>query len=161
MDKKILNIKEAIELSKKLKSEGQSIVLAGGCFDILHIGHIKFLQKAKAMGDILIILLESDEAIQKLKGIERPIHSQRNRAEILSFNTLVDYIVLLPPLNSHEYDTIVFELNPTVIATTNPDPNKHYKEKQAKKLGIKVVDVIDRIQNVSSSRIANIISKEI
>jgi len=65
--KRILTIIEAIKMSKTLRSEGKQIVLAGGCFDILHPGHIAFIEKAKEKGDILIILLESDEKINERK----------------------------------------------------------------------------------------------
>lgn len=158
---KILTVKKAIEISKKLKKENKTIVLVGGCFDILHIGHIQFLKKAKEKADILFVLLESDSAIKKIKGITRPIHIQKERAEILSRIELVDYIVMLPFVPSEAYDDLVISIHPDVIATTHPDLNRHHKERQAKKLEIKVVDVTERIKNASSSRIAETIAKEI
>ena len=60
------------------------IVLVGGCFDILHLGHVVFLEKAKKEGDVLVVLLESDEKVRFLKGKGRPVHTQSERAEILS-----------------------------------------------------------------------------
>ena len=71
-------------------------VLAGGCFDVLHPGHIVFLEKAKKAGDYLVVLLESDKKIRKLKGKGRPVHSQKERAEILSALKSVDSVVCLP-----------------------------------------------------------------
>ena len=149
---KILTIKEAIRLTRKLKNDGKTIVLAGGCFDILHIGHLEFLKKAKEKGNILIVLLESDENVKKLKGIKRPFHNQKDRAEILSFISLIDYVVLLPYLKTNEYDDIVIRIKPDSIATTKGDKNRMHKERQAKKIQGVVYDVIPRIKNMSSDR---------
>ena len=67
MTEKILTTEQAIKVAKQIQARGSKIVLAGGCFDILHLGHITFLEKAKAQGDMLFILLESDENIKKSK----------------------------------------------------------------------------------------------
>src|SRR5438552_12737795 len=94
--KNIVDIKHAIEISKTLKKESKQIVLAGGCFDILHPGHIQFLQQAKTTGDVLFVLLESDKKITQLKGDQRPLHTQEERAAMLIALRFVDYVILLP-----------------------------------------------------------------
>ena len=76
----------------------KNIVLVGGCFDIVHLGHLIFLEKAKAKGDILIVLLESDENIRKNKGQNRPINNQEDRALFLSKLKMVDKLDILQSL---------------------------------------------------------------
>ena len=73
----------------------EGVVLAGGCFDIIHLAHIKFLKLAKEKGQFLALLLESDENIKQMKGKDRPVNNQITRAENLSKLGFVDYIILL------------------------------------------------------------------
>src|SRR3989344_3101733 len=131
--KKILNIKEAISISKKIQIDGKTIVLAGGCFDILHVGHIKFLEQAKKTGDFLFVLLESDESVRNLKGKNRPVNNQNDRAEILASLSYVDYVVILTKiLKDKDYDNLVIGIKPNFIAITDEDKNYIHKERQAK-----------------------------
>src|SRR3989344_4137326 len=126
---KILKVQEAIEVAKKLREQNKSIVLAGGVFDILHVGHVKFLQKAKEKGDQLFVLVESDGNVRRIKGKNRPINNQKNRAVILSSLIYVDYVILLPNLKTDtDYDKLVFQIQPSVIATTAKDPNILHKK---------------------------------
>jgi len=78
----------------ELKNKGKKIIFTNGCFDILHIGHIKFLEKTKDFGDILIVGLNSDESVRRLKGKNRPINSQIDRASILASIKVIDYVVI-------------------------------------------------------------------
>lgn len=89
-----VNRNEIAELSKKLKSEGKKIVFTNGCFDILHSGHIFYLQKAKERGDILILGLNSDASVRRLKGEKRPINSESDRATVISELKSIDYVVI-------------------------------------------------------------------
>lgn len=157
----ILNLQQAIEISQKIKSEKKSIVLAGGCFDILHIGHIKFLGKARKNGDYLFILLESDESVKKLKGDKRPINSQKDRAQILSALKFVDYVILLSGIKeSKDYDSLVEKIHPDIIAVTKNDKALFHKQRQAKKINAKVVSVIERVEDKSTTRLAKLISQD-
>ena len=105
---KILTTDQAIQIAQTLREQNQRIVVAGGCFDILHLGHITFLEKAKEQADSLIILLESDENIKRTKGPARPINTQHDRAKILSSLTVVDYVITLPPIHNNEiYECLV------------------------------------------------------
>ena len=159
---KLVNVKQATKLSQKLRSRGRKTVLAGGCFDILHIGHVKFLEKAKQQGDILFVLLESDDNVRKLKGKNRPINTQKNRAMVLSALTSVDYIVLLPNLKTNDqYDTIVSQIHPSIIATTAKDPNILHKKRQANQINGKVVYVLKRISDQSTTRLAKLIGQDL
>jgi D-glycero-beta-D-manno-heptose 1-phosphate adenylyltransferase len=81
-------------IRQKLIKENKKVVFTNGCFDILHSGHVDYLTKAKALGDILVVGLNSDKSIRKIKGGKRPIVNERNRAIILSALKPVDYIVL-------------------------------------------------------------------
>ncbi|MBI4089645.1 MAG: adenylyltransferase/cytidyltransferase family protein [Candidatus Levybacteria bacterium] len=153
MRNKILSIKQAIKVSKELKNQNKIIVLAGGIFDILHPGHIKFLENAKREGDYLFVLLEDDNRA-RVKGPKRPINTQKNRAIILSAIRSVDYIVLLKNMtNNYQYDRIVLQLAPNILATTNPDPYIDHKKRQAKLIKGKVVSVISRIGNYSTTQL--------
>lgn len=134
----------------------KTIVLVGGCFDVLHPGHVIFLEKAKKVGDVLVVLLESDERVRKLKGIKRPVHSQKERAEVLSALKSVDHVVSLPNIEREEqYDEIVGKIKPDIIAAVEGDPNVNYHKRSAKKVGAKIKYVTKMIDSYSTSRILN------
>ena len=90
----IINRKDIISTIEKLKKENKKIVFTNGCFDILHIGHVRYLKKSASYGDILIIGLNSDSSVKKLKGETRPINNEQDRAELLSELNFVDYVVI-------------------------------------------------------------------
>jgi len=85
---------EISQIINELKSKDQKIVFTNGCFDILHIGHIKYLEKAKSFGDVLIVGLNSDDSVKKLKGKNRPINPQDDRAYLLASLEVVDYLII-------------------------------------------------------------------
>ncbi len=89
---KIVSLKELLKIRKKAKTENRKVVFTNGCFDLLHLGHIRYLKKAKEKGDILVVGLNSDSSAKKLKGKNRPILPQKDRAEILSSLEFVDYV---------------------------------------------------------------------
>jgi D-beta-D-heptose 7-phosphate kinase / D-beta-D-heptose 1-phosphate adenosyltransferase len=93
-DKHIKTQIEIASLSQELKSRGEKIVFTNGCFDLLHAGHISYLEKAKNFGDILILGLNSDRSVSSLKGKDRPINLQADRAHILAALEVVDYVVI-------------------------------------------------------------------
>lgn len=133
--------------------QNKKTVLIGGCFDVLHPGHIVFLEKAKKTGDILIILLESDKKIKKLKGKMRPVHTQLQRAKVLAAVKFVDYIVLLPFIEKEiEYDEIIKKISPQIIAATKNVAEDHYK-RSARMVGAKLKYVTRLVGKHSSSRI--------
>ncbi|MBD3806210.1 D-glycero-beta-D-manno-heptose-7-phosphate kinase [Sulfuricurvum sp.] len=89
-------------LSSRLKKEGKRVVFTNGCFDILHVGHVKYLQEAKSYGDILIVGLNSDSSVRKLKGPSRPVNTEVDRAYILAALESVDYVVLFSEETPHD-----------------------------------------------------------
>jgi D-beta-D-heptose 7-phosphate kinase/D-beta-D-heptose 1-phosphate adenosyltransferase len=94
MNSKLKTLSQLKDIVKKLKSEHKKIVFTNGCFDILHRGHVEYLKKAKAKGDILIVGLNSDLSIKRLKGQMRPLNSEGDRAIVLSALGEVDYVVI-------------------------------------------------------------------
>lgn len=91
---KVLSWPEAEKISKKLHNEGKKIVFTNGCFDLLHIGHVRYLEEAKKLGDILMVGINTDASVKKLKGPTRPIQNENDRAEILASLKAVDHTVL-------------------------------------------------------------------
>lgn len=85
---------ELNNLLKKLREEGKTIVTTNGCFDILHVGHVRYLEKTKTFADVLIVALNSDKSVKSIKGDSRPINNENDRAEVLSGLKSVDYVVL-------------------------------------------------------------------
>ncbi len=94
MKKNIIKKSEVPALIKKLKRQKQKIVFTNGVFDILHRGHVEYLAKAKSFGDVLILGLNSDASVRKLKGKNRPINKQLDRAIVLLALESVDYVIL-------------------------------------------------------------------
>ncbi len=96
---KLKTLAELQEIVEEQKAAGKTIVLANGCFDLFHVGHIRYLREAKTKGDLLIVALNSDQSVRKLKGEGRPILPQEERAEILSAFSFVDYVTIFDELN--------------------------------------------------------------
>ncbi len=158
---KIVDVEKIVKLSKKFKKEKRTIVLCGGCFDVLHLGHIKFLKAAKKIGDVLFVFVESDENVRKIKGEKRPINNQDERAEVLSSIRFVDYVIKTPPLMTNEdYDRLILRINPDYIAVTKGSESIKHIRRQAAKTGAKIMEVIGRIPDQSTSKIAQIIAEE-
>lgn len=154
---KIIKLQQAKAQIVKFHKSNKSIVLVGGCFDILHIGHIHFFKRAKKMGNILVVLLESDEKVKKLKGSNRPFHNQQARAEILASLQYVDSIILLPTLKKDsEYNALIFDLKPDIVAVTENDPLLDKKEKQIQSIGGSV-KIIPYRKTLSTSKLAQLL----
>ncbi|HIS36685.1 TPA: D-glycero-beta-D-manno-heptose 1-phosphate adenylyltransferase [Candidatus Scatousia excrementigallinarum] len=85
---------EIKNLVDKIHADGTTVVCTNGCFDILHVGHVRYLQKTKSFADYSIVLLNSDKSVRSIKGPSRPINNENDRAEILSALRYVDYVVL-------------------------------------------------------------------
>ena len=94
MSDKIKTQKELKRVIAYLKKQGKKIVFTNGCFDILHYGHIKYLQDAKGLADVLVLGLNSDSSVKKIKGLARPINKQLDRARVLSALSCVDYLTI-------------------------------------------------------------------
>ena len=107
----VVDRKNIIPLIKDLKSQGLKIVTTNGCFDILHVGHLRYLKKAKSFGDILVVALNSDSSTRALKGDSRPINNQNDRAELLSNLNCVDIVVIFDEISPEK---LLVEIAPDV-----------------------------------------------
>ena len=108
---KLASIENLQTITADLKKQGKTIVLANGCFDLLHVGHIRYLQGAKAMGDVLIVGLNNDYSVRKLKGSGRPVMPDHERAEILTAFSCVDYVVIFEELTA---ENLLLRLKPDI-----------------------------------------------
>ena len=154
---KIINDKSISTIISSIKKSKKSICLVGGCFDILHFGHIKFLKSAKKLADILIILLEDDASVKKLKGKNRPIFALAQRQETLESLFFVDFIIpLKKPKTGLEYYELVKKIHPNIIAVTDSDPKIKIKKEQIRMINGKL-KTIPYVKTYSSSRLAKIL----
>jgi len=112
MPGQVVSLKKLKEFRKKWRKQGKKLVFTNGCFDLLHLGHIRYLKKAKSLGDILVVGLNSDRSVKKIKGEKRPILPEKERAEILSSLWFVDYVVLF---NEETPERLIKELEPDVL----------------------------------------------
>lgn len=135
-------------------------VLVGGCFDVIHYGHVHFLKKAKALGDTLIVALESDTNIKKLKGPGRPIHTQEQRKEMLeSLNFVDEVIILKDEMKDGDYLELVEAVRPAIIAVTSGDSIIDKKRAHARAIGASIVE-IPKINVASTTKIAKLLKVE-
>jgi rfaE bifunctional protein nucleotidyltransferase chain/domain len=109
---KIKSLKELIRIRTELKRQKKSVVFTNGCFDILHRGHIEYLKKAKSLGDVLIVGLNSDSSVREIKGVKRPIVPQGDRAEIIASLEMVDYVLIFKETTPFQ---VILNLVPDVL----------------------------------------------
>lgn len=98
---------ELEEFSKKMREVGKKIVTTNGCFDILHVGHVRILKESRKLGDLLLVGINSDASVRRLKGPDRPINSAENRAEILLSLQCVDYVTIFDEPTPVEFLSLV------------------------------------------------------
>ena len=91
---KIVTLKDLVARLEKIRTTGKKLVFTNGCFDLLHVGHVRYLAEAKSQGDLLVVGLNSDDSVRMIKGDKRPIVGQDNRAEVLAALASVDYVVI-------------------------------------------------------------------
>ena len=111
MNDKIVSLFQLKKILAYLKTDGKKIVFTNGCFDIIHMGHIRYLRKAKNLGDVLVVGLNTDSSVRKIKGKKRPIVPEDERAEILSALEMVDYVVMF---SDETPENLIWELQPDV-----------------------------------------------
>ncbi len=108
-----MNIEDAATLAERLRLDGKRIVLANGCFDLLHVGHVRYLEAARRLGDVLFVGLNGDAAVSRLKGQGRPLMPAAERAEILGALRAVDHVIVF---EDDTADRLVARLRPHVHA---------------------------------------------
>jgi rfaE bifunctional protein nucleotidyltransferase chain/domain len=138
---KILSCENAASELARLKGEGKRIVLANGCFDTLHVGHVRYLSGAKQEGDILIVGVNSDASTRALKGPGRPILDEQARAQLVAALRCVDYVVLFSEPN---VESLLEQLHPDVHAKgTDYSLDTVPERETSRRLGIRVAIVGD------------------
>lgn len=108
---KWLSLEDAVTVREEQREAGQSMVMTNGCFDLLHVGHISYLQESRKLGDKLWVLINSDESVRALKGPTRPIESEAERAYCLAALSFVDFIVVF---NSPRLIAEIEQLQPDI-----------------------------------------------
>lgn len=91
---KIQSVADLVRQREALAAQGRRLVFTNGCFDLLHVGHVRYLQAARALGDALVVAVNGDASVRALKGPSRPIHPEEDRAEVLAALGCVDFVVL-------------------------------------------------------------------
>lgn len=153
----ILNRKNISEFVDKLHKAGKTVVTTNGCFDILHVGHVRYLQKSKSFADYLIVLLNSDKSVKSIKGDDRPINNEMDRAEILVALNCVDFVVLF---DEDSPTKLLDEIKPDVYTkgadyTMETLPERDIMIKNGTK-----VEFIDFVQGKSTTNIINKINNK-
>ena len=110
---KIQPLAEIVRNRDLLADEGQRVVFTNGCFDLLHVGHVRYLQAARALGEALIVAVNGDASVRALKGPSRPINSEQDRAEVLAALGCVDYVVIF---DTERVTELVHAVRPQVYA---------------------------------------------
>jgi len=150
MRSKVKKLKELKQIVDTLKKQGKKIVFTNGCFDLLHIGHVRYLQEARSLGDVLIVAINSDESVRKIKGKGRPIITANERAEIVAALECVDYVTIFSEILPNKLIEI---LKPDIhVKGGDYSINELPEAKIVKSYGGKVV-IVTKIENRSTTKI--------
>ncbi|HEX4696725.1 MAG TPA: D-glycero-beta-D-manno-heptose 1-phosphate adenylyltransferase [Candidatus Udaeobacter sp.] len=103
MSPKILQLEQLSNRCEKLRAGGKRLVATNGCFDLVHVGHVRYLRAARALGDFLVVGLNGDRSVQELKGAHRPINTERDRAEVLAGLDCVDLVTIFPETSATRF----------------------------------------------------------
>jgi len=112
MPRKILSLNRLLLERARLRAAGQKLVFTNGVFDILHVGHVRYLEQARTLGDVLLVAINSDAAVRELKGEGRPLMNQDERAEILAALRTVDYVTIFDDISPR---SLIARLLPDVL----------------------------------------------
>lgn len=159
MEKSIEKIKSLSEAQKKIadwKSKGDKVVFTNGCFDIIHLGHVDYLEKARGLGDRLVLGLNTDDSVSRFKGPERPLQDQNSRARVLAAFQFIDLVVFFnedTPLN------LITELMPDILVKGSDYLAENIVGADVVNKGGGVVKTIDFVPGYSTTRIVEKIKK--
>src|SRR6185503_10032344 len=112
MIEKILSPEQLLRERERLRAAGRRLVFTNGVFDLLHVGHVRYLEQARALGDALLVAINSDRTVRELKGADRPVFEQAERAEILAALRQVDYVVVFDDISPR---SLIAQLLPDVL----------------------------------------------
>ena len=149
---KLVTQEEIVNIVRKGQQEGKTFAATNGCFDILHVGHVRYLQKTKNLADFSIVMLNSDKSVKLIKGDSRPINNQEDRAEILCALSSVDYVVLFEERSPAE---LLEKIKPDIYTKGADYTMETLPERDiVKRNGIKV-EFIEFVQGKSTTGIIN------
>jgi rfaE bifunctional protein nucleotidyltransferase chain/domain len=112
MKEKILSLEKLLGVREGLRAAGQRLVFTNGVFDLLHVGHVRYLAEARALGDALVVAINSDRTVRELKGEERPVINESERAEILAALRVVTYVIIFDDISPR---SLIAQLLPDVL----------------------------------------------
>jgi D-beta-D-heptose 7-phosphate kinase/D-beta-D-heptose 1-phosphate adenosyltransferase len=112
MSEKILTLREAVGARARLRAGGRRLVFTNGVFDLLHVGHVRYLREARSLGDALMVAINSDRAVRELKGANRPVMTESERAEVLAALEAVSLVTVFDELSPRK---LIAELLPDVL----------------------------------------------
>ena len=148
-----LNIADFVD---KLHKSGKTVVATNGCFDILHVGHVRYLQKTKTFANYSIVLLNSDKSVRLIKGKDRPINNENDRAEILCALSCVDYVVMF---DEQSPAALLEEIKPDVYTKGADYTMETLPEAEIMKRNNIKVEFIDFVEGKSTTNIIKKISE--
>ena len=152
----IVTQSEIFDIVNKGHENGKTFVVTNGCFDILHVGHVRYLKKTKSIADYLIVLLNSDNSVKAIKGDSRPINNELDRAEILSSLSCVDYVVLF---DENSPAKLLERIKPDVYTKGADYTLETLPERDVTERNNIRVEFIDFVQGKSTTNIINKINE--
>ena len=153
---KIVTQEEIVNIVRLGQKEGKTFVATNGCFDILHVGHARYLQQTKKLADFSIVMLNSDKSVKLIKGESRPINNQEDRAELLTALSCVDYVVLFEERSPAE---LLEKIKPNVYTKGADYTLETLPEREIVERNNIRVEFIDFVQGKSTTNIINKINK--
>ena len=152
----LVSQEEIVKIVRQGQEHGKTFVVTNGCFDILHVGHVRYLQKTKSLGDFSIVMLNSDKSVKMIKGDSRPINNQDDRAEILSALSCVDYVVLF---DENTPAGLLEKIKPDIYTKGADYTLETLPERDIVKRNNIKVEFIEFVQGKSTTNIINKINK--
>lgn len=153
----VLRRENVAKFVENLHRSGKTVVVTNGCFDILHVGHVRYLQKTKTFADYLIVLLNSDKSVRAIKGENRPINNENDRAEILCALSCVDYVVMFDETSPRN---LLDEIKPDVYTKGADYTMETLPEADIMRKNGTRVEFIEFIEGKSTTGIINKVNSE-
>jgi rfaE bifunctional protein nucleotidyltransferase chain/domain len=149
--------KDLAALGERLRREGRRIAFANGCFDLLHVGHVRYLQGAREQGDVLVVGINSDRSVTALKGPGRPVFSAEARCELVAALECVDYVLVFDQLNA---ESVLRELRPDVHCKGTDYSEETVPEREVMKALGGVVRIVGDTKNHSTRELLARMAKQ-
>ena len=153
---KLVTQDEIVKIVRQGQRNGKTFVVTNGCFDILHVGHVRYLRETKSLADFLIVMLNTDSSVKRIKGDLRPINNQEDRAEMLNALSCVDYVVLF---DENSPAKLMEKIKPDIYTKGADYTIETLPERDViERCGIKV-EFIEFVKGKSTTNIINKINK--